>query len=125
MTLARDMRAEMDVLRGFMATSAQRAEVAAELRATADPVRRLIMEGLLVLGEAAQAWLPLPSAASWPTSGTRHARRRDRRRAFVGAGALVQPAPRAGPRWSIWTPTWTCSSSTRPASRVWPPAPTR
>lgn len=54
-TLARDMRAEMDVLRGFMATSAQRAEVAAELRATADPVRRLIMEGLLVLGEAAQA----------------------------------------------------------------------
>jgi ubiquinone/menaquinone biosynthesis C-methylase UbiE len=53
--LARDMRAEMDVLRGFMATCAQREEVAAELRATSDPVRRLIMEGLLVLGEAAQA----------------------------------------------------------------------
>lgn len=53
--LARDMRTEMDVLRGFMTTSAERTEVAAELRACADPVRRLIMEGLLVLGEAAQA----------------------------------------------------------------------
>jgi hypothetical protein len=55
LALARDMRCEMDVLRGFMSTASQRTEVAAELRASADPVRRLIMEGLLVLGEAAQA----------------------------------------------------------------------
>ncbi|UUZ54444.1 hypothetical protein LP419_39865 [Massilia sp. H-1] len=124
MTLARDMRAEMDVLRGFMATSAQRAEVAAELRATADPVRRLIMEGLLVLGEAAQAWRLYHRPLRGPQAGP----------GMRGAVIVEEHSsvlahwfmrPRAGPRWSIWTPTWTCSSSTRPASRVWPPAPTR
>lgn len=52
--LARDMRREMDLLRGFMATPAQRIEVARELCRTASPIRRMIMEGLLVLGEAAE-----------------------------------------------------------------------
>lgn len=52
--LARDMRAEMDLLRGFMATPAQRREVEQELCRTASPIRRMIMEGLLVLGEAAE-----------------------------------------------------------------------
>lgn len=51
--LACDMRSEMMLLRGFIAGEADRAEVRRELRATADPVRRLIIEGLLVLGEAA------------------------------------------------------------------------
>jgi ubiquinone/menaquinone biosynthesis C-methylase UbiE len=48
-----DMRDEMALLRGFIANEADRAEVASEMRATVDPVRRLIIEGLLVLGEAA------------------------------------------------------------------------
>lgn len=50
--LARDMREEMAVARGFLVQPADRAEVAREMAACADPVRRLIMEGLLVLGEA-------------------------------------------------------------------------
>lgn len=52
--LARDMREEMPLLRGFMADAQGRAEVAAEARQTPDPVRRQIMEALVVLGEAAQ-----------------------------------------------------------------------
>jgi tocopherol O-methyltransferase len=53
--LARDMRTEMDLLRGFMATPAQRREVERELCRSTSPIRRLIMEGLLVLGEAAES----------------------------------------------------------------------
>ncbi len=52
--LALDMREEMDLLRGFMARPEQRLEVERELRRTASPIRRMIMEGLLVLGEAAE-----------------------------------------------------------------------
>lgn len=52
--LALDMREEMDLLRGFMATPGQRREVERELCRTASPIRRMIMEGLLVLGEAAE-----------------------------------------------------------------------
>lgn len=52
--LALDMREEMDLLRGFMATPEQRREVERELCRTASPIRRMIMEGLLVLGEAAE-----------------------------------------------------------------------
>lgn len=51
--LARDMREEMAVLRGFIVDAGDRAEVAREMQRTADPVRRLVIEGLLVLGEAA------------------------------------------------------------------------
>lgn len=53
--LALDMRQEMDLLRGFMATPAQRREVERELCRTASPIRRMIMEGLLVLGQAAES----------------------------------------------------------------------
>jgi cyclopropane fatty-acyl-phospholipid synthase-like methyltransferase len=53
--LACDMREEMALLRGFLATPEDRAVVREEMRQSADPVRRLIMEGLLVLGEAVQA----------------------------------------------------------------------
>ncbi|MES2015495.1 MAG: methyltransferase domain-containing protein [Pseudomonadota bacterium] len=52
--LALDMRTEMDLLRGFMATPLQRREVEREACRTANPIRRMIMEGLLVLGEAAE-----------------------------------------------------------------------
>lgn len=52
--LARDMRDEMDLLRGFMATPADRRAVQAEMRGCADPVRSFIMEGLIALGEAAE-----------------------------------------------------------------------
>lgn len=52
--LARDMRDEMALLRGFLARPAERKEVRAEMHRTGEPVRRFIMEGLLVLGEAAQ-----------------------------------------------------------------------
>ena len=52
--LARDMREEMPLLRGFMATDAQRRDVERELKRTGSPVRRVIMEGLMVLGEAAE-----------------------------------------------------------------------
>lgn len=52
--LARDMREEMDLLRGFMARADQRLEVEREMRRTASPIRKMIMEGLLVLGEAAE-----------------------------------------------------------------------
>ena len=50
---AGDMRDEMALLRGFIVDAADRAAVRAEAEATADPMRRLVMEGLLVLGEAA------------------------------------------------------------------------
>lgn len=52
--LAGDMRAEMALLRGFIVHARDRDAVAQEMRATADPVRRLVMEGLLVLGAAAE-----------------------------------------------------------------------
>lgn len=52
--LALDMREEMDVLRGFMVHAGDRHIVEREMRETADPIRKLIMEGLLVLGEAAE-----------------------------------------------------------------------
>lgn len=51
--LARDMREEMALLRGFIVNARDRESVAQEMRATPDPVRRLVMEGLLVLGAAA------------------------------------------------------------------------
>ena len=52
--LALDMRAEMDLLRGFIIDPADRHAVELEMHQTPSPIRRLIMEGLLVLGEAAQ-----------------------------------------------------------------------
>ena len=52
--LARDMREEMPLLRGFLADGQARAAVTGEARRTGDPVRRQIMEALVVLGEAAQ-----------------------------------------------------------------------
>lgn len=52
--LASDMRTEMALLRGFIVRARDREAVGAEMRATADPVRRLVMEGLLVLGAAAE-----------------------------------------------------------------------
>jgi cyclopropane fatty-acyl-phospholipid synthase-like methyltransferase len=53
--LACDMREEMALLRGFMTDPADRREVEAEMAQNRDPIRRMIMEGLLVLGAAAQA----------------------------------------------------------------------
>jgi len=50
-----DLRGEMALLRGFLVDDAERREVSAEARAARDPVRRLILEGLLRLGEAARA----------------------------------------------------------------------
>ncbi|MBW6493248.1 MAG: class I SAM-dependent methyltransferase [Burkholderiaceae bacterium] len=52
--IALDMREEMDLLRGFMVDPADRRVVENEMRRSADPIRRLIMAGLLALGEAAQ-----------------------------------------------------------------------
>jgi tocopherol O-methyltransferase len=52
--LAMDMQDEMDLARGFMTRFEDRAVVEQEMRDTDDPVRKLIMEGLLVLGEAVQ-----------------------------------------------------------------------
>jgi ubiquinone/menaquinone biosynthesis C-methylase UbiE len=53
LALARDMREEMALLRGFMVETGARAEVIAEIQQAADPIRKLVMEGVLVLGEAA------------------------------------------------------------------------
>lgn len=50
-----DLREECALLRGFVVEPADRDAIRAELEGTADPVRRAIMEGLLRLGEAAQA----------------------------------------------------------------------
>lgn len=54
-SLAVDMRDEMDLLRGFMAQPADRRAVEQEMHQTANPIRRLIIDGLLVLGAAAQS----------------------------------------------------------------------
>jgi cyclopropane fatty-acyl-phospholipid synthase-like methyltransferase len=51
--LARDMREEMALLRGFVTQPADREAIGAEMRATPDPIRQLVMEGVLALGEAA------------------------------------------------------------------------
>ena len=53
--VARDLREEWPVLRGFVTDPSMQAQVRAELKQTADPIRRLVMEGALVLGEAAAA----------------------------------------------------------------------
>lgn len=53
LALARDMREEMALLRGFVVEPDARAEVLAEMRRVADPIRKLVMEGVVVLGEAA------------------------------------------------------------------------
>ena len=50
-----DLRAEMALLRGFIVDPSDREEVREEMERTSDPIRRIIMEGLLRLGEAAQA----------------------------------------------------------------------
>jgi cyclopropane fatty-acyl-phospholipid synthase-like methyltransferase len=52
--LARDMREEMALLRGFVTQPADRDAIRAEMDHTADPIRKLVMEGVLVLGEAAE-----------------------------------------------------------------------
>jgi SAM-dependent methyltransferase len=52
--IALDMREEMDLLQGFMVRPEARRAVQREMERTPDPIRRLIMEGLMVLGEAAQ-----------------------------------------------------------------------
>ncbi|MBK0394993.1 methyltransferase domain-containing protein [Ramlibacter algicola] len=49
----RDLREETALLRGFLVDPQVRRQVEAERAAEPDPVRALIMEGLLVLGEAA------------------------------------------------------------------------
>lgn len=54
-TEAVDMRQEMALHRGFIVHPRDRAVVAMEMRATADPIRRVIMDGLLRLGEATEA----------------------------------------------------------------------
>lgn len=53
--VARDMREEMDLSRGFIAQPEDRQSVELEMRQTEDPIRRMIIEGLLALGEAVQA----------------------------------------------------------------------
>jgi SAM-dependent methyltransferase len=50
-----DLRAEMALLRGFIVEPSDREEVREEMERTSDPIRRIIMEGLLRLGEAAEA----------------------------------------------------------------------
>jgi len=50
-----DLRDEMPLLRGFMVDPEDRADVAREAAATADPMLRLIKYGLVMLGEGAQA----------------------------------------------------------------------
>jgi SAM-dependent methyltransferase len=52
---ARDLREEWPVLRGFVTDPSMQAQIRSELKQTADPIRRLVMEGALVLGEAAAA----------------------------------------------------------------------
>jgi cyclopropane fatty-acyl-phospholipid synthase-like methyltransferase len=49
-----DLREEMPLLRGFMVDPNERAELAKEIARTADPMRKMIKEGLLLLGEGAQ-----------------------------------------------------------------------
>lgn len=50
-----DMRQEMALSRGFMVEPEDRRQVQAEISASTDPIRRLIMQSLLHLGEAVQA----------------------------------------------------------------------
>jgi len=50
-----DLRAEMALLRGFIVEQSDRDEVREEMERTSDPIRKIIMEGLLRLGEAAAA----------------------------------------------------------------------
>jgi cyclopropane fatty-acyl-phospholipid synthase-like methyltransferase len=50
-----DLRNEMALLRGFIADPADREAVRQEMLVTADPMRRIVMQGLLKLGEAAEA----------------------------------------------------------------------
>lgn len=50
-----DLRDEMALLRGFLVDEADRQDVRKEMERTADPIRRMVMEGLLRLGEAAAA----------------------------------------------------------------------
>jgi SAM-dependent methyltransferase len=53
--VAVDLREEMPLLRGFMVSPKDRAELAQEIARTIDPMRKMIMEGLRLLGEGAQA----------------------------------------------------------------------
>ncbi len=55
MVLARDMREEMHLSRGFITQPEDRRSVEMEMRQTQDPIRRMIIEGLLALGGAVQA----------------------------------------------------------------------
>jgi tocopherol O-methyltransferase len=50
-----DLRDEMALLRGFIVDAQDRAEVAREIEQSRDPIRQVIMQGLLHLGEAAAA----------------------------------------------------------------------
>ena len=50
-----DLREEMPLLRGFIVSPNERAELAKEIAATTDPMRKMIKEGLRLLGEGAQA----------------------------------------------------------------------
>lgn len=50
-----DLREEMALLRGFIVDPHDQAQLAGEIEQTSDPIRKLIMEGLLRLGEAAAA----------------------------------------------------------------------
>ena len=50
-----DLREEMALTRGFLVNEADRSDVARERDATSDPIRRVILDGLLVLGEAVAA----------------------------------------------------------------------
>jgi hypothetical protein len=52
--LARDLRDEMALLRGFVTQGADRAQIAREAGRVADPIRRWIMLAVAVLGEAAE-----------------------------------------------------------------------
>ncbi len=50
-----DLRDEMAMLRGFLVKKSDRDEVLNEMDSTSDPIRNIIMQGLLRLGEAAAA----------------------------------------------------------------------
>lgn len=50
-----DMRQEMALARGFIVKPEDRREVESEIATSADPIRKLIMQSLLHLGEAVQA----------------------------------------------------------------------
>jgi SAM-dependent methyltransferase len=50
-----DLRDEMALARGFIVDADERRALHAEMQATADPIRRTIKEGLIRLGEAAEA----------------------------------------------------------------------